>query len=86
MKLLVPLLFIVSSFSGFIFCLLFLNELFIAPDTSSFWFWIIVLLSVFCAGVIGYFAMILPKYGIYFNSRIFNTWSLFWCYNSHSFR
>lgn len=85
MQILVPILFIVSSFSGFIFCLLFFNELFIAPDTASFWFWIVVLLSVFCASVIGYFAMILPKYGKNNNQRILNAWRKSRCYNCYNF-
>ena len=63
MQILIPLLFIIGSSSGFIFCLLLFNEIFISADTSTIWFWMIVFLSVFCGGAIGYFAMILPKYG-----------------------
>lgn len=63
MQILIPLLFVVSSFAGFVFCLMFFNEVFISPDTSTVWFWMVVFLSVFCGGAIGYFAMIIPKYG-----------------------
>jgi uncharacterized membrane protein len=42
---------------------MFFNEVFISPDTITVWFWMVVFLSVFCGGAIGYFAMIIPKYG-----------------------
>ncbi len=67
LKLLVPLLFLVSSMTSFLICLLFFNEIVITPDSGSFIFWIVVLISVFCACTIGYFAMIIPKYGINLN-------------------
>ena len=70
MSILIPLLFIVSSFSGFLFCLLLFNEMFVSPDTSTVGFWLVVLLSLCCGGVIGYFAMIMPKYGLYFQFLI----------------
>ena len=63
MQILIPLLFIVSSFFGFVISLLFFNEVLVSPNTGSFWFWLIVLLSVFSGGLIGYFAMMIPKYG-----------------------
>ena len=63
MQNLIPLIFIIENSSGFIFCLLLINETFISAETSTIWFWNIVFLSVFCGGAIGCVAMILPKYG-----------------------
>ena len=80
MQILIPLLFVVSSFAGFVFCLMFFNEVFISPDTSTVWFWMVVFLSVFCGGAIGYFAMIIPKYG-----QIFNIFLIFRVYDIRSF-
>ena len=79
LKLLIPILFIVSSLLGFTVSLLFFNEILVASTSGSFLFWIVVFLSIFCGCGIGYFAMIIPKYGIYnFKNRIFYAWSIFW--------
>ena len=55
----------------FLISLLFFNEILITEDSSSFVFWIVVLMSLFCAITVGYFAMIIPKYGIIINLGFF---------------
>ena len=68
---LVPLLFVISGFAGFVLSLLFLNEVLISPDSGNFVFWLVVLLSVFLGGAFGYAAMTLPKYGFFVLGAVF---------------
>ena len=66
---LVPILFLVSFGASFAFFLLVINELINLNNTL--FFWIIVFLCVFLAGLVGYVAMILPKYGFFIIGAVF---------------
>lgn len=69
LKLLVPILFVVSFGASFTLLLLMVNEM-INLD-NDFFFWIMVFLLVFISSVAGYVAMILPKYGFFALGAVF---------------